>query len=132
MTKVAIRNYIPGEHLPWSREEIGYNARDFDPEYTWVVFVDREMMALLVGAKMLNSLMLIRLLSTGGAQFWLRPLWREVRRVCAQHGIEGFWTCMDNGREPERKLLTLLRQGRGTAAETLIREATGVWITGRF
>lgn len=127
--RITIRNYIHGEHLPWKREEIGYDPATFDPEWTWIVFVGDTMTAMLVGAKMLNSLMLVRLLSIGQPSMWLRTLWRHVAGVCLYRKIAGFWTCMDNDREPERKLLSLLQKD---CSETDIHRATGLWVKGRF
>jgi hypothetical protein len=128
----TIRNYIPGEHLPWTQEEIGWPPESFDPDFVWMVFVDRKMVAMLVTARMMNSVLLVRLLSRDRIGWWIRPLWSAVRNVCRNRGIAGFWTCMDNEREPERKLLALLRAGRGTSTAMEVRPATGQWITGRF
>lgn len=129
---VTVRNYIEGEYLPWTREEIGWPPTDFDPDWVWVVFVNREMTALLVTAKVGNSILLVRILSKVGPAWWLRPLWSHVRSVCGKRQIDGFWSCMDNGREPERKLLKLLAKGSEAAAEILVRQATGVVVSGRF
>jgi len=128
---VSVRNYIPGEHLNWTQEEIGWPPEMFDPETTWIVFVDGKMEAMLVGVRVMNCLAILRLLG-GSAGWWLRPLWKQVRIACRNLNIAGFWAYMDNGREAERKLIALLREGRGAAAAIMPRKVDGFSISGRF
>lgn len=130
---VTVRNYIAGEHLPWTQEDIGWNPEDFEPEWVWLVFVDREMTALLITAKVLNSVLLLRLLSKPGRAWWIRDLWSVVRNVCGKRKIVGFWSFMDNGREAERKLLALLAEGRCSVSPR-VTEAGGanILVRGRF
>lgn len=129
---VIVRNYIRGESLPWSREEIGWNPDDGDPATCWVVFVDGRMVAMLLAAKVLNTLFLMRLMGGRGARWWIRPLWREVRRVSDNQGIAGFWTHMDNGNESECKLLALLREGRGTSSAIKVIDMKQYAVAGKF
>lgn len=129
---VTVRNYIHGESLPWSREEIGWDPGDGDPETCWVVFVDGRMVAMLLAAKVLNTLFLMRLMGGRGARWWVRPLWTEVRRVCVTQGIAGFWTHMDNDLKAERKLLMLLRAGRGTVSAIEVKQTSQASIAGRL
>ena len=133
---VRVRNYIAGEWLPWTQEEIGYAPELLDPAVCWVVFVDCEMQALLVGAKVMGTLWLVRLLSNprraeGPVLWWLRPLWMAVRDACGNQRLAGFWVYMENKRDAERKMIALLRQGRAAPA-ILTRPAEGLWISGRF
>lgn len=129
---VTVRNYIHGEALPWTREEIGWDLAAGDPETCWVVFVDGRMVAMLLAAKVLNTLFLMRLMGGKGGRWWVRPLWEEVRRVCDKQGIAGFWTHMDNDRRAERKLLALLREGRGTSGGIKIFKMDQTAVAGRF
>ncbi len=129
---VTVRNYIRGEAIPWTQADIGWSIQDLDPEWTWVVFADHEIAALLVGAKVMNSILLLRLLSKSTKTWWIRSLWREIRSVCLYRGIVGYWTCMDNGREAERKLLVLLRQGRCNVSPTATEAGDATLVRGRF
>lgn len=129
---VTIRNYIAGEALNWSAEDIGWQMNSLEPESIWIVFVDGRMEAMLIGAKVMNSLLLVRLLGGEKKAFWLRPLWREVRAACRNRNIVGFWSIMDNCREPERKLMKLLQNGRDGISGMQITPTQGLWVTGRF
>lgn len=125
----TVRNYIPGENLPWGPEDTGWEQAVFEPETVWVVFVDGKIEALLIGAQVMNTLLLIRLLSKGRTLWWLRPLWAAVRAASDNLNLVGFWSCMDNGREAEKKLTSLLKKAAKT---TSTRDASGFWISGRF
>lgn len=125
----TVRNYIRGEWLPWGEAELGWPPEALDPEWTFVVFVDGKLTSLLVATKTMNALLLMRLLSVGNGAPWLRTLWRELQHVCWKREIVGFWSCMDNERDAERKLMQLLKRAAATVEEY---PAAGSWIRGRF
>lgn len=129
---ITVRNYIPGEYVPWSREEIGWPLEQCEPETCWVVFDGGRMVGLLLAARMLNTLFLLRLLGGRGSKGWMRPLWMAVKDVCDNRKIAGFWTCLDNDLVTERKLMALMREGRGSSAKLLVSNDNRTWVTGRF
>lgn len=131
---IVIRNYILGEALPWAQKEIGCDSTALDPEFTWVAFEDGRMVGFLAAAKVMHSLLLLRLLGGRSGRDWLPQMWKMVRSACDNHAIAGWWTLIDNetATPAEQKLVRLLRSGKSGTKDPQSEVKPTLWLKGRF
>ena len=127
---MIVRNLVPGERLPWTLEEIGWDQAKLDPRTVWIAEDQGEIVGLIIAAEVHQTLFLLRILGKGA--YWIRPAWRAIRLASFHRKIGAFWMFADNKRHEEARLSKLLLRDadEGLSGECTLTVVAGRWNAG--
>lgn len=111
-TEVVVRNLWPEEPAPAILEP-ELRGLQLDPEWFWVVEVNKEPVAYLLGAEVLGVATLLRLRVIGNNGNVLPVLLVRVLESLKSRGYTSFGTFLSVVRPEERKLLELIKRVGG-------------------
>ena len=93
--------------VPFTQAQTGWEWSALKHDSVYVVEQDGKIIAVLIGAVVHNTLLLLRLVSTKESYYWMRPLFRFVEKDCLAKGISGCWSFSTCEQKVEKALLKL-------------------------